>query len=80
MKVELPWYVYFEAMLRQSVHMVLKYLKENNPFYGDICIDVNTNALVRLLQECCQKVLLKQSSHLFENTKHAVLRTQSKVH
>ena len=45
--VKLKWklsyhgHVYFEAVLPESVYMALKYLKENNPLYGDICIDVN---------------------------------------
>ena len=33
--------MYFEAVCPESVGMALKYLKENNPLYCDICIDVN---------------------------------------
>ena len=33
--------MYFEAVRPESVGMALKYLKENNPLYCDICIDVN---------------------------------------
>ena len=40
-KLSYRGHVYFEAVRPESVHMALKYLKENNPLYGDICIDVN---------------------------------------
>ena len=33
--------MYFEAVRSESVQMALKYLKENNPLYCDIHIDVN---------------------------------------
>ena len=40
-KLSYRGHVYFKAVRPQSVHMTLEYLKENNPLYGDICIDVN---------------------------------------
>ena len=40
-KLSYRGHVYFEAMHPESVHMALKYLKENNPLYRDIHIDVN---------------------------------------
>ena len=40
-KLSYRGHVYLEAMHPESVHMALKYLKENNPLYRDIHIDVN---------------------------------------
>ena len=34
-------HLYFEAVCPESVHMALKYLKENNPLYCDIHVDVS---------------------------------------
>ena len=54
--------MYFEAVRPESVHMALKYLKENNPLYGDICIDVNN--IPNELTEMTDTIHNKQSSSL----------------
>ena len=40
-KLSYHGHLYFEAVRPESVRMALKYLKENNPLYRDIRIDVN---------------------------------------
>ena len=55
-------HVHFEAVRPESVHMALKYLKENNPLYGDICIDVNK--IPNELTEMTDTIHNKQSSSL----------------
>ena len=40
-KLNYRGHLHFEAVHAESVHMALKYLKENNPLYCDIHTDVN---------------------------------------